>query len=672
MAVLQMQRLNLVALKQNRKAILERLQELGVLEINVKAEDLPGTACQDTSTARDTFDKRAAAADQAIGILNSYAPEKTSLLGSLAGKPLASREDYELVAADQQQIIQTANRINALEKEISEAKANILKLENQSEALVPWLALDVPMNTEGTGQTTLFLGTLPNQVGSEEILTALKTHDPAVSDADVEIISSEKDATYVTVLCLKEDAAAAEEALREIGFSKPSWLVRRTPAREQEEIAAQIQEYQADIANYTAEIAGFAPQRAKLRMVSDYYSMRADKYKVLGTLPQTANTFAVSGYITAEKAKEVADELSASYDAVVEIEEIGEKEDPPVALKNNPFSDCVEGVLASYGLPHKGEIDPTFFMSIFYVVFFGMMLSDAGYGALVVIFCGIALLKFPRMEKGLRKSLKMFFFCGLSTVFWGIMFGSYFGDLITVVAANWFGKDITIPALWFTPLDDPMRLLVYCLLFGIIHMYLGLALKGYMMLKKGDVLGFICDIISWFLFLTGLILILLPTEMFESISGMTFNFPSAVNTLSLAMAVVGAVIILLMSGRRKGKKIGIRLALGAYDIYGITSWLSDLLSYSRLLALGLATGVIAQVINQMGSMFGTGVLGTILFIVIFLIGSALNMGINLLGAYVHSNRLEFVEFFGKFYDGGGRAFEPFETATKYVEFVKSK
>ena len=356
----------------------------------------------------------------------------------------------------------------------------------------------------------------------------------------------------------------------------------------------------------------------------------------------------------------------------MELESIGEEEEAPVLLKNNKFSDSVEGILSSYGLPSKGEVDPTFFMSIFYVFLFGMMLSDAAYGAIIAIGCGVALLKFPRMEEGLRKTLKLFFWCGISTVFWGIMFGSYFGDLINVVSRNWLGHEVSIPAVWFAPLDDPMRLLIYSLLFGIIHMFIGLGLKGYMLLKGKDIVSFVSDVLSWYLLLVGLILILLPSSIFESISNMTFTFPEALNQAAIIMAIVGAVIILVMSGRRKKKKIGMRLAIGLYDLYGITSWLSDLLSYSRLLALGLATGVIAQVINQMGSMFGTGVLGTIIFIVVFLVGTVLNLAINLLGAYVHSNRLEFVEFFNKFYDGGGKPFQPFKAVTKYVEFARSK
>ncbi len=668
MAVLQMQRMNLVAMKQNRKAILERLQELGTVEINFRKKKLPGTSKQDTQGMTANFEKQAASCDQALEILDKYAPEKTSLFSSFAGKPVADRADYDDAAANQQEYMRTVSSIIACDKQIAEDTANIQKLENQSESLVPWKQMDIPLNISGTEKTSLFVGTIPEEVTSETVLAGLKTHQPPVDAADVEIFSSDRDATYLSVLCLKSDSAAAEEALREMGFSKPSWMFTRTPEEEQKDIADEIAECRSDIDQTIAGITAMSDERGHIRTVSDYYRMRADKYKVIGELPQTANTFALSGYIPADRAQAVAQEMSDKYGAAVELEELGEKEKPPVLLKNNAFSSSVEGVLESYGLPKKGEIDPTFIMSIFYVVLFGMMLSDAGYGLLIVIGTGVILKKFPNMSKGLRTNIKMFFFCGFSTIFWGVMFGGYFGDLIPVVASTWFGKEIGSLALWFEPLDDPMKLLMVALLFGIIHMFVGMGIKGYMMLKKHDVTGFICDVVSWYLLLVGLILVLLPTNIFASISNMVFVFPSFVQPLAIGMAVVGALIILVMSGRRKKNQIALRLALGAYDIYGITSWLSDILSYSRLLALGLATGVIAQVINQMGTMFGNGIVGTILFIVIFLVGTALNMAINILGAYVHSNRLEFVEFFNKFYEGGGRPFEPFAANTKHVTF----
>lgn len=220
---------------------------------------------------------------------------------------------------------------------------------------------------------------------------------------------------------------------------------------------------------------------------------------------------------------------------------------------------------------------------------------------------------------------------------------------------------MTVPALWFVPLNDPMRLLVYSLAFGVVHLFVGLGIKGYMLLKEKKIVDAVCDVGLWYAFLIGLILMLLPTDIFASIAQTKIVFPAVLNTLAKVLTIIGAVGLLLMSGRAN-KNPALRIALGAYDIYNITGWLSDVLSYSRLLALGLATGVIASVVNQMGSM-----LGIIGFIPVFIIGHTLNLAINLLGAYVHTNRLQYVEFFGKFYEGGGKAFEPFRTDTKYVD-----
>ena len=671
MAVLQMQRISICALKRDRKAILEQLQSMGVMEMHQVAQDETGFEKMDTQSAKVSFEKRVQLTENALDVLNQYAPEKKSMFASLEGNELIDKADWDEVAAKQEAVMDVADLLIADHKKIAEAQAEIVKLQTQIESLAPWMSLEVPMNYPGTKKTAMFLGTIAADMTLEMVYEKIAEDNPELEAFDISVISQDRDAVYLSVFCLKEQAAEVENALRTCGFSRPAMVSEEIPAERKQKLEAQIAQIQAEIAGIKDDINAHAKDREELKIIGDYYRMRAEKYEVLGTLPQSKRTFIISGYAAKEVIPAVEKAIGEAYDCVIDVEELKEDEEPPVLLKNNGFSESVEGVLESYGLPHKGEIDPTTIMSFFYVFFFGMMLSDAAYGAIIAIVCLVVLKKFPRMSAGMRKSMKMFMYCGLSTLVWGVLFGGYFGDVVDVVSSTFFGKELTIKPLWFAPLNDPMKLLIYSMGFGLVHLFVGLGIKGYMLLKDGKVLDFFCDIVLWYIFLIGLIMMLLPSDIFASIAQTKIVFPAALVTLSKALAIIGAVGLLLMSGR-SSKNPALRLALGAYDIYNITGWLSDVLSYSRLLALGLATGVIASVVNQMGSMLGKSVFGVILFIVVFIVGHTMNLAINLLGAYVHTNRLQFVEFFGKFYEGGGKPFEPFRAETKYVDIKEEK
>ncbi len=660
-----MQRISICALKKDRKAILEKLQSMGVLEVNHVIDEDEDFKKMDTAGQRMGFEKAAASVDQALAILEKYIPEDKSVFAALEGKRLVEPEEERRVQEERRELLKTAKTIHDLDREYAEQVVNITKLRNSIESLKPWLALDVPLKPADTKRVGMFLGTMPGGTTAESVYGIL-AEKASEAEADVHLISSEQSMVYLAVLCLKEDMPSVEDALRSAGFARPSQTWDTVPAVQKEKLEQQIADCQDKISEIKKDIEGLSKQREKLKIAADYYRVRADKYAVLGDLPQSERTFVISGYIPKCEAPHVADYLAARYDCMVDVEELKEDEEAPVILKNNPFSMNMEGIVESYGLPHKGELDPTTIMSFFYIFFFGMMLSDAAYGAIVSIVCGILVWKFPRMSDSMKKSLKLFFYCGLSTLVWGILFGGYFGNIVDIVSEKFFGTAVTVPALWFIPLNDPMKLLVFSLLFGVIHLFVGLGIKGYLCLRDGKAMDFFCDVVLWFLLLVGLIFMLLPSDIFASIAQTNIVFPGWLNTAAKVLAVIGASGIVLMSGR-ENKNPALRIALGAYDLYNITGWLSDALSYSRLLALGLATGVIASVINQMGSMLPNNVVGVIFFIVIFIVGHALNLAINLLGAYVHTNRLQFVEFFGKFYEGGGRPFAPFKENTKYAD-----
>lgn len=671
MAVLQMQRVSICGLKRDRKAILETIQSLGVMEMDQIQQDGGGFEKMDTTNARQSFEKKVHLFEQALHILETYAPEKKSFLSGFEGKTPLEMGRLEQTIRQGKQAVETGNTLVGINKEITELKNEIHGLYNQIESLRPWKSLDIPMNSAGTEKTVVMLGTLSGQWTLDMVKESLKEAEPKLEEVHLEEVSSDRDGIYLSIICLKKDEQKIEEVLRSLGFARPTVKSCKSPGEQIKDWEKQIHGLEETIKKKEKEIEALASAREELQIASDYYRIRAEKYQVLGTLPQSERVFCISGYVAKKQVPLLRERIEQVYSCVLDEEDLKEDEVPPTVLVNNGFSASMEGVVESYGLPGKGEIDPTTVMSFFYVFFFGLMLSDAAYGAIISVCCFVLLKKFPRMEKSMQKSLKLFFYCGLSTLVWGVLFGGYFGDVITVAAKTFLGKTVEVKALWFVPLNDPMKMLVYSMLFGTIHLFVGLGIKGYICLKEKRFLDFFCDVVLWYAFVLGLILLLIPSQVFVAISQMEVTFPPAVNLLAKGLAIGGALGLFLMSGR-ESKNPALRLALGAYDLYNITGWLSDVLSYSRLLALGLATGVIASVVNQMGIMAGNSIVGVIIFVIVFLIGHSLNMAINILGAYVHTNRLQFVEFFGKFYEGSGRGFHPFTQQTKYVEIKEEK
>lgn len=667
MAVLNMKKINICGLKKNRKAVLEQLQMQGVVEINRGQEEDEVFQRMDTSSARNQFEKSAQVADHGLEILDEYVPVSRGLLDLLAGRePVSSQIIYETVKV-RNQILNTAYDLVTLNKKIVDSKASIVRLETQIIGLEPWMNLDVPMNYTGTTKVAVITGSLPGEWNETSILEEIAKKAPEMEAFDIQLISSDKNQTCFSVVCLKTQMNVLEDVLRTLGFARPAQIYDDIPSvavnKMQEEIAA----CQSEIEEATKKIQELAGERENLKRLSDYFRIRAQKYEVLGSLIQSKKTFLITGYVPERSASKVRDSLTEQFDILVEIEDIPETEEAPVLLQNNKFAASTEGIVESFGLPHKGEIDPTPIMSFFYVFLFGMMLSDAGYGLIMAVGCFVVLRKFPNMEEGMKKMLTMFMYCGVSTLIWGFLFGSFFGDAVTVIGSTFFDVDIEFPALWFTPLNEPMMLLMYAIIIGLIHMFVGLGLKAYMLIRDKQYMEVFVSVGCWFALLIGAIMLLVPTDMFANMLPIgKVTFPAPVNLLAKVLAIGGALGLLLFAGRRK-KNPALRLALGAYELYNVTSWLSDILSYSRLLALCLATGVIASVFNTMASMFGKSVLGVILFIIIFVIGHIFNIALSLLSAYVHTNRLQFVEFFGKFYEGGGRAFDAFKANTKYFK-----
>ena len=671
MAVMPMQRIGIYALKSRRKPILELIQRRGVVEIHAeKAEDAVFRQT-DTAPAKARFENNTSTLQAALEALDKLEPEKKSLLAPLEGRTPIPLSRYEETAGAAGKTLRAASRVNALWKKCADDRAEILRLEAQIRMLEPWSRLDVSMRTTGTASTAAFIGSFPAEYTEEALKAEIARGAPEIDGVAVEVLSAGTQQTCAFLLCHASNGAKLEAFLRSIGFTYPADRSKKPPQARMQDLNARIEKLRAEIDGAEAEIRTYAALRGAMQYTIDYFSMRIEKYDVLGRLWQSPHVFVITGYIPAESAPSLEKELTEKFEAYVELETPAEDEDVPVKLKNNAFAAPVEGVLESYSMPGRKEIDPSTLMAVFYYFLFGMMLSDAGYGLLMVIGCGIALAKFKNMEESLRKFLKMFLYCGISTVFWGAMFGSFFGDAVTVIGKTFFNVDIAIPALWFTPLNEPMRLLLFSFLIGVIHLFAGLGAQFYQLARQGLWKDAIFDVVFWYMLVGGGILYLLSMQMFADMVSLGFTLPAAVGTAGAIAAGIGAVGIVLTAGRESRSPFK-RLLKGLYGLYGVSSYLSDILSYSRLLALGLATGVIASVFNQMGAMLGNSPAGVAVFVFAFLVGHTLNLGINVLGAYVHTNRLQFVEFFGKFFEGGSRKFNPFSAKTKYFKITEEK
>ena len=665
MSKVRMKRIFICGLNSRRREVMDALQRAGVVEIIEGDRKETGLMDIDAADTKLESDQKAALAEQAIGILDEYAPEKPGLLESLEGAKSIASDSYDERVRHIGEYMSAAEALSELSKKISDHKAAIPKCLSRIDILNAWRTLDIPLNYDGTEKTKVFIGSVAMEADEAKIYELIReqAEDDKPLDMDIISISKDKMISSFMAVCHKDDADRLEAALRHINFVRAPYG-SEVPASEIENMEREIKDHEALIESLVGEVGSYRDKKDDLKFAADHYQMQADKCEALSKLGVSENAFFISGYTPEAYAKQLKDRLE-QLDTVVEISDTEEDEDAPVVLKNGFFSGPMETVVESYSLPGKTDIDPSKIIACFYYILFGLMLSDAGYGIILTLVSGYILLRVRNIKPNTEKMMKLMFFSGISTTFWGFMFGSFFGNSVNVIATNFFNRpDIALKPLWFDSMSEPIRLLSFAFLIGIIHLFTGMFIKLYQLIRAGDYKGAVYDVIFWLMFVGGAIIYALSQKMITDMLSLSFILSAEVGRIAGIIAILGCIGVILTGGR-DAKNPVIRLLLGLYGAYGVTSWLSDILSYSRLLALGLATGCIAQVLNQLGSMAGNSPLGIIFFIVVFVVGNIMNMLINLLGAYVHTNRLQFVEFFGKFYDGGGREFTPLTENTKY-------
>jgi len=650
MAKLKVQRIEIIAPLDERKEIIEYLQRRGAVELIDCAGE--GLSKPDMSGSVMLFEQARAAAATAQSVLAEYAPVKKSMFAAFSGLHEMKIDAFGVRVKKADETLKKCYRVNALQSAIAQAKGDISRLRAQTDQLKAWEALDTPMDFKGTKSTVAFIGTVPCMCDSGDIEAKLP------GAAEVEFVAASPEQSNLFVLCHKNDESEIYGALREIGFAQVSDPSSRPPAEQMALYAEKIAALEAEIARAETDIKSYAGMESEIEFLIDYFDVRRQKYEALGSLAVTDNVFIASGYIPEKYAAQIIAELDKKHTVAIEISEPAEDEDVPVLLENNGFVAPVEAITEMYALPAKEDMDPNPVMAFFYYFFFGMMLSDAGYGVLLTLGCAIALWKF-KLSKHMRNNMKMFMYCGISTIFWGAMFGSWFGDIIPIIWTQFLERPAPNLAIWMDPVANPMKLLLVCFALGIVHLFAGVAAGAANQWKAGKKLDALCDSIPIYLMVLGAA----PLA-----GGMLTTVPAILSSIGKWVALAGVILIVLTAGR-DGKNILGKLGggLGLNGLYGIVAgYLGDIISYSRLLALGLCTGIIASVVNMLGTIPQNLVVKGIMLAVVFVFGHTLNFAINVLGAYVHTNRLHFVEMFGKFYSGGGRAFKPFNMKTKYI------
>lgn len=654
-----MKKVRIVALREDRKRLLEHIQDSALIQVRKVDKSEKGFSKVNVTSQMKIFEKNVTLCENSLSILDEYAREKKGLLSSFAGRKEIDPDEIGEIASNSGEVINVCRQIIDCNRTIIENSAEIVRINTSLAQLEVWQNLDIPINTADTQSTAVFIGSLPKMYNDGELKTALAAENPKL-EFEFEIQHKEDNLTCFVLFTPISQKKMAEDVLRTLGFAKPMTGTSHTPAVKTSRLSNKKVQLQNDIERCEKAIEELAEHREEIKVTQDYFRIRADKYNVINELEHTKHVFVINGYIPDEdydKLIKLCERVSTCY-----IEAEDADDDAPVKLKNNRFSKPAQSILTMYAAPSHADIDPTPLLAFFFYFFFGMMFSDAGYGLLMVIAIGIVLKAFKPDEK-MRNNLKLFQYCGVSTFFWGLIFGSIFGDAPVVLYNYFTGAKLTMAQLLPWPTLDPQKdalvLMIISIAFGLVHILVGMGCKFYICLKQKDWGGAFFDTGLWMLMLIGFAVLAAGIAVSQTVF-----------YIGAGIAIACAVGLVLTQGRKKkgiGKVVG-----GLASLYDVTSYISDLLSYSRLLALGLTTGVMAQVFNMLATMFGKSVVGMIFMIIIMIVGHAINIGLNALGSYVHTMRLQYVEMFSKFYEGGGKEFEPFTLNSKYIKIKEEK
>ena len=638
--IVPMKRLTLVGLKADREQILSALQSISAVQL-ISAEE---TAASEGQLSR--LEARVQRLDNAQLLLKPYAKKAGMLTpkAEVGAAELAEGIDPSL---------EICGRIEALDREIARARGEADKKRAIMESLGPWVGLSDGLETiRPTQSVQVTAGTLP-----VESLPMIEQ-----SDAVVQVFGGEKEKALL-IACHGADWAEMLPSLRAAGFQEITFPgMTGTAAENIARLEGEIAELEAKQKELTEQLAAMGVYRDTLLKALDGAVIERDREESKLELGVTESTFLLTGWVREDMTEDIKAELAKITDACyMDFTDPEEGDAVPTVLKNSKLVQPFEAVTNLYSLPAYGSVDGTPLMAPFYFIFFGMMLSDTVYGAVLALGAWFFLKK--AKPTGMMGNLaKVLLYGGISTIVMGLLFGTFAGVAWPVIFKGTAIENV------FPLIDssaEPIAMLAVCAGMGIVHMFYAVFIAASRCIKQGDWMGAIIDNICWVCIITGLLMLAAPM----------IGLPKIVSTIGMWMAIIAVALVFLFAGRHK-KNIAGRLMSGAGKLYDVTSWLGDVLSYARIFALGLSTGVIGLVLNTLcwdmlfSAFKGNPVLMVIGFVIVTVLSVALHvfmMAISTLGCFVHTARLQYVEFFGKFYEAGGKAFKPLRYRTKHVK-----
>lgn len=649
MAISKMKKLTLLAEQTQKDELLKSIQQLQNVEVIRLPEVIEESILEDfeVHSSRDDLtdnDKNLQDAEYALEFLNQYVPKPGFIEGMRARRESLTLKELEAKVNldDIQDII---NLTSEKEKQLNSLDEKKKALQEEERFLRQWRNLSHhPDEFEAFNLVEVVVGSV-----DKDYTDTLFTKLDELEMVTYEKVFTDKENIGLYVIAPKSESESLRDELTQSGFRFLKYPYDNLPQQELEINLKKREEIISQQRDLKKELKGFKGQARKLELAIEYYYSRKERMKAKELVLNSELLFLISGWVAADKEDDIKASIIEDLEDNVAIisEEVmeEEKEDVPIQLDNPSFLQPFELLTEMFSMPIYGELDPTPWIAPFYFIFFGMMSADAGYG--LVLFAGtFAMLKLFEMNRGMEQNIRFFMYNSVSTIIFGLIFGSFFG--------------FDLPFGLLSLQDDVIAILIISVILGVIHIILGFQLDAFLKHKNGEHLEAYISDHSWSLIIIGAMVYA---------AGIMLDVPAVVQTIGLALMGINALGIIVAS-MVNGKNPLAGFGLGLFALTDVASITGDIVSYSRIMALGVASANIGMAFNILVSVFPPIMRFTI-GILIFLALHFLNIFIAFLGAYVHSLRLHYVEMFGKFYEGGGREFRPLSNLEKYI-WIKDK